>query len=139
MTTQWHCDCGNGLSFEADPARIACDSCDSGQPASARLCPWASWLAEAAGRLYRLCPWPFAALGGSGGDDNVWPQSLPFFVALFREFERRIADHIIATGQPVNVKHAFNYGNGGTRPTDFNYYVFDKDGNILFQNNFRNP
>ena len=78
-------------------------------------------------------------LGGSGHDDNVWPQSFTVFRGALREFERRIADHIIATGQPVNVKHTFNYGNGGTRPTDFNYYVFDKNGNILFQNNFRNP
>lgn len=78
-------------------------------------------------------------LGGSGGKDNVWPQNFSVFRGALREFERRIADYIIATGQPVNVKQTFNYGEGGTRPTDFNYYVFDKNGNILFQNNFGNP
>jgi len=80
-----------------------------------------------------------AILGGSGGKDNVWPQNLTSYRGPLREFERRIADHVRSTGQPVKFKQTFNYGNGGTRPTDFDYYVFDGNGNTLFQNNFKNP
>ena len=86
-----------------------------------------------------------AILGGSGGKDHVWPQNLTSYRGAVREFERRIADHVIATGQAVKFKQTFNYGagpgvpTGATRPIDFTYYVFDKNGNVLFQNTFRNP
>src|SRR5258707_1136681 len=90
-------------------------------------------------------PGPTTWLSGSGGKDHVWPQNLTSYRGAVREFERRIADHVIATGQAVKFKQTFNYGaglgvpTGATRPIDFTYYVFDKNGNVLFQNNFRNP
>ena len=80
-----------------------------------------------------------AILGGSGGKDNVWPQNLTSYRGAVREFESRIAEHVRSAGQPVKFKQTFNYGNGGARPTDFDYYVFDRNGNTLFQNNFKNP
>ena len=80
----------------------------------------------------------------SGSGDNVWPQNFATYRGAVREFECRIADHVIATGQAVKIGQTFNFGagpgvpTGATRPTEFNYYVFDKNDNILFQSNFIN-
>src|SRR5262249_35120273 len=51
-----------------------------------------------------------AILGGNGGKDHVSHQNLTSYRGAVREFERRIVVHVIATGQAVKFKQAFNYG-----------------------------
>ena len=58
-----------------------------------------------------------AILGRSGSKDHVWPQNLTSYRGAVREFQRRIADHVIATGQAVKINQTFNYGAGPGVPT----------------------
>ncbi|WP_329605937.1 DNA/RNA non-specific endonuclease [Pseudomonas syringae] len=62
-------------------------------------------------------------LGGSGGKDGVFPQLSKVNRGLFRNYEKIIAKDVRDKG-PVSIDIEFQYGNGGTRPTDiiYNYY-----------------
>ena len=76
-------------------------------------------------------------LGGSGGVNSVFPQDPHINRGQFAQFENGVADHVRATGQPVDISQTFNYGNGGTRPTSINYVV-TQNGSTVAQQTFAN-
>ncbi|WP_279608818.1 DNA/RNA non-specific endonuclease [Burkholderia anthina] len=66
---------------------------------------------------------PGKLLGGSGGKDGVFPQLPGINRGLFRDFEGRVAAYVNRAGS-ADVDIQFVYGNGGTRPTQIIYDVF---------------
>ena len=71
-------------------------------------------------------------LGGLGIKDNVFPQLSSINRGKYRAFEKLVKEHIESTGNNVNLKWRFIYGNGGTRPTGIVYEVFDNGEKVLF-------
>ncbi|KVD51221.1 hypothetical protein WS61_03075 [Burkholderia sp. ABCPW 11] len=69
-------------------------------------------------------------LGGSGGKDGVFPQLLGINRGLFRDFEGRVAAYVKRAGS-ADVDIQFVYGNGGTRPTQIIYDVFQNGQKIM--------
>ncbi|OAI60567.1 YD repeat (two copies), partial [Ralstonia solanacearum] len=69
-------------------------------------------------------------LGGSGGKAGVFPQLPGINRGLFRDFEGQVAAYVKRAG-PVDVDIQFVYGNGGTRPTQIIYDVFQSGQKIL--------
>ena len=70
-------------------------------------------------------------LGGLGIKDNVFPQLSSINRGKYRAFEKLVKEHIESTGNNVNLKWHFIYGNGGTRPTGIIYEVFDNGKRVL--------
>jgi RHS repeat-associated protein len=78
-------------------------------------------------------------LGGSGGKANTFPQDPHVNRGGFQIFEGKVADHVQATGKPVNFEQTYQYGNGGTRPTQIDYTVTDPStGAVILQDSFPN-
>lgn len=76
-------------------------------------------------------------LGGSGGVDNVFPQSSAVNRGEFRVFEGRVADLVAKHGQ-VDISIRFKYRRGETRPHTIEYRATAPNGEVLEQK-FRNP
>jgi hypothetical protein len=69
-------------------------------------------------------------LGGSGGKGNVFPQLPAINRGKYRAFEGRVKDYIEKHGT-VDIEWDFIYGNGGTRPTQIKYTVFQNGKKVL--------
>ncbi len=76
-------------------------------------------------------------LGGQGGKKNVFPQLASINRGDYRIFEKDIRAYIQKTGKSVDLEWQFIYGNGGTRPTQIIYDVFD-DGKKVLSEIFEN-
>jgi RHS repeat-associated protein len=76
-------------------------------------------------------------LGGSGAKEYIFPQNPKINRGPFREFEKKIHDHIKKERRSVTFEQKFIYGNGGTRPTKIIYKVYDK-GKLIFNEPFDN-
>ena len=69
-------------------------------------------------------------LGGQGGKGNVFPQLSGINRGEYRVFEKSVRDFITRSGT-ADLKWTFKYGNGGTRPTEIIYEVFQNDQKVL--------
>ncbi|WP_422394029.1 RHS repeat-associated core domain-containing protein [Pectobacterium brasiliense] len=75
-------------------------------------------------------------LGGQGGKGNVFPQLPGINRGQYRDFEKVVKDYIGQHGT-VDIEWAFKYGNGGTRPTEIYYDVY-QNGQKVFGRIFNN-
>ncbi|QKO12532.1 putative deoxyribonuclease RhsA [Dickeya solani] len=75
-------------------------------------------------------------LGGQGGKGNVFPQLPAINRGQYRDFEKVVKDYIGQHGS-VDIEWAFKYGNGGTRPTEIYYDVY-QNGQKVFGRIFNN-
>ena len=75
-------------------------------------------------------------LGGQGGVDNVFPQLPAINRGEYRVFESKVKKYIEDNGA-VDIEWKFDYGNGGTRPTDIVYNVF-QNGKLVLTREFGN-
>ncbi|RAX06515.1 DNA/RNA non-specific endonuclease [Photorhabdus bodei] len=69
-------------------------------------------------------------LGGQGGKKNVFPQLPEINRGQYRVFEDQVRQFIETNGL-VDIKWRFIYGNGGTRPTEVAYLVYQDGQRIL--------
>ena len=69
-------------------------------------------------------------LGGSGGKQGVFPQLPNINRGQFAQFEKGVADAVRSNG-PVDVDIQFQYANGGTRPTQVIYDVYQNGTKVL--------
>lgn len=70
------------------------------------------------------------ALGGPGGVDNVFPQLKGKNRGDYRLFEKNVRQYIQDYGT-VDIEWQFRYGNGGTRPTEIVYDVYQNGIKVL--------
>lgn len=76
-------------------------------------------------------------LGGSGGTKNVFPQNVNLNRGQFAQFEGKVAD-LVHTKGSATITIKFEYGNGGTRPTNIIYNAQAPDGTAITKK-FKNP